>query len=583
VSNEATLPARMASRATRKHKFQPDGRLLCSMAVAILLGILVVPPLLLLIKGGFVATAADGSSTFGLSGYRAIFWQRGFLDSVANSFGFAVGGACVAVTLGGTIAWLVERTNTPLKALAHVTTITSLATPYVLYVGAWLMLLGRAGPLNVYWRQLTGARLPLLNVYSMPCMIFIEGLLWSPMVFLLIGATLRHFNPELEEAARMSGAGGWQVFRRVTLRLSMPSVLALTMLVFIRSLEAFEVPALVGIPGHIHMLTTDVYESLQNIPPDLGAASALSTILLLLVGILLYGYGRLTRRAEQFATVTGKNFRPSLIDLGRWRWISAVVILLNFTMLLVLPLLILVWASLLPFYQPPSIAALSHLTWDNYAAVLHSSRYLGLIANTSIVAAVSATAVMLLASVTAWLRVRKAPGAVLLDQLGTIPLVFPGIILGVAVIQLFLSLPVGIYGTIWIIVWAFVINALPYGIRYSFTGMLQLHAELEEAATMAGASALTRFRRIVLPLLSPSMLAGWVFIFLLCTRVLSLPVLLSGPGSQTMAVAMFDLMSNGQTPELAALGLMWSLGMTLIVIAVRAATRGRGVGLQGHH
>jgi iron(III) transport system permease protein len=301
-----------------------------------------------------------------------------------------------------------------------------------------------------------------------------------------------------------------------------------------------------------------------------------------LVSVLLYCYGRLTHSAEQFATVTGKNFKPSRIDLGRWRYLTAGVIFGNFVLLLVLPVLILVWASLLPFYQPFTPSALKFVTLENYVNVLSSSRYVGLTANTMIISAVTATAVMLLASVTAWLRVRKVPGAALLDPLATMPLVFPGIILGVAVMQLFLSIPIGVYGTIWIIVWAFVINSLPYGVRYSFVGMIQLHKELEEAAIMAGARPFTSFRRIVLPLLSPSIFAGWVFIFLLSTRVLALPVLLSGPSSQTMSVAMFDLLNNGQVPELAAIGLLWSLSMTVIVALFHLFFRSRGMGIQEH-
>jgi iron(III) transport system permease protein len=169
----------------------------------------------------------------------------------------------------------------------------------------------------------------------------------------------------------------------------------------------------------------------------------------------------------------------------------------------------------------------------------------------------------------------------MLDQLATTPLVFPGIVLGVGVMQLFLTVPIGVYGTIWIIVWAFVINYMPYGVRYSFAGMLQVHRELEEAAAVSGASSVTGFRRVVIPLLSPSLIAGWLFIFLLATRVLSLPVLLSGPSSQTMAVAMFDLWGNGQGPELAALGLLWSLAMTSIALIFYFIARRSGVGLQG--
>jgi iron(III) transport system permease protein len=552
------------------------------LVLAVILSILVLPPLLFLVQGSITVTDATGATSYTLSRFAQIVQQRGFADSAMNSFIFSVGSAVLALVLGGVMAWLVERTNTPLKGLAYLTTIISMGTPYVLYVSAWLLLLAKSGPINNWYRDFTGTNKLLIDVYGLTGMILVEGLLWSPLVFLLLGATLRNFNPELEEAARMAGAGTWATIRRITLRLSMPSILALAMLVFIRALEAFEVPALVGLPGRVHVLTTDIYDTMHiTMPPDLGAASALSVLLLVLVSILLYFYGRLTRNAERFATITGKNYRATQMNLGRWRYPAAGVLVLMFFLLLVLPLIILVWASLLPFYSSFSWRAFARITPDNYKNVLNSSRYITLIGNTFIIALVTAFATMLIASFTAWLSVRKAPGAALLDQLATTPLVFPGIVLGVGVMQLFLRVPFGIYGTVWIIVWAFVINYMPYGVRYSYAGMLQVHRELEEAAAVAGAEPITGFRRIVLPLLSPSLIAGFLFIFLLATRVLSLPVLLSGPSSQTMAVAMFDLWGNGQGPELAALGLLWSFAMTCIALTFYFVARRSGVGMYG--
>jgi iron(III) transport system permease protein len=404
----------------------------------------------------------------------------------------------------------------------------------------------------------------LINVYSMPGMIMVEGFLWSPLAFLLVGATWRNTNPELEEAARVSGAGTWMTIRRVTLRLSLPSILALAMLVFIRAIEAFEVPALVGLPGRISVLTTDIYgDMVAQAPPDIGGASALSVVMLALVLVLLAVYGRLSRHAERFATITGKGFRPRPFDLGRLRYAAAGILVLNFLLLLLVPIAMLAWVSLLPFYQPLSMAALARVTLDNYRTVF-SPDHVGLIANTLLVAVATATLAVALTFLAAWLAVRRAPGAWVVERLATIPLVFPGLILGIAVMQLFLHLPIPLYGTLGILIWAFVINYLPYGMRYSAAGMLQIHRELEESAEMCGASAFMRLRRIVAPLLAPALLAGWLFIFLMAARVLSLAILLSGPRSQTMAVTLFDLWTNGQGTELAALGLIWSMLMAMI-------------------
>ena len=548
----ATLWSRLAAYQT----------LLVAAVLIVVLAALVLPPFVFLLKASVVDAQRGGE--WSLANFEAVLGSRRFLVTSANSLVFAAGSAVVALAIGWTTAWIVERTNTPLKPLAYLTAIISLGTPYILYVTAWLLLFGKAGPINQLYRTLTGTSDVLINVYSMPGMIMVEGFLWSPLAFLLVGATLRNANPELEEAARVSGAGTWMTIRRVTLRLSLPSILALAMLVFIRAIEAFEVPALVGLPGRISVLTTDIYGNMvAQAPPDIGGASALSVLMLALVLVLLAIYGRLSRHAERFATITGKGFRPRPFDLGRLRYLAAGILVLNFLLLLAVPIAMLAWVSLLPFYQPISTAALALVTLDNYRTVF-SPDHVGLIANTLLVAVATATLAVALTFLAAWLAVRRAPGGWVVERLATIPLVFPGLILGIAVMQLFLHLPIPLYGTLGILIWAFVINYLPYGMRYSAAGMLQIHRELEESAEMCGASPLMRLRRIVAPLLAPALLAGWLFIFLMAARVLSLAILLSGPRSQTMAVTLFDLWTNGQGTELAALGLIWSMLMAMI-------------------
>jgi iron(III) transport system permease protein len=548
---------------------------LLAALLILILAALVLPPFLFLLQSSVADPQQGGWS---LVHFEAVMGSRRFISTSVNSLIFAAGSAVLALTIGWISAWIVERTNTPLKPLAYLTAIISLGTPYILYVSAWLLVFGKAGPINQLYRNLTGAPGVLIDIYSMPGMILVEGFLWSPLAFLLVGATLRNSNPELEEAARMSGAGVLATIRRVTLRLSLPSILALSMLVFIRAIEAFEVPALVGLPGRISVLTTDIYSNMvAKAPPDIGGASALSVLMLVLVLLLLYAYGRLSRRAEKFATITGKGFRPRPFDLGWLRIVTAAVLVLNFVLLLVVPVAMLAWVSLLPFYQPPSAAALKLLTFENYRTVF-SPDHVGLIANTLMVSVTTATIAVLLTFLAAWLVVRRGPGAFVIDRLATIPLVFPGLVLGIAVMQLFLRVPIPIYGTLGILVWAFVINYLPYGMRYSASGMLQVHRELEESAEICGASPFMRLRRIVAPLLAPALLAGWLFIFLMAARVLSLAILLAGPRSQTMAVTLFDLWTNGQGTELAALGLMWSMLMAMIAMVFYALARRSAAG-----
>jgi iron(III) transport system permease protein len=300
-----------------------------------------------------------------------------------------------------------------------------------------------------------------------------------------------------------------------------------------------------------------------------------------LVSVLLYYYGRISRMADRYASVTGKGYRPRPFDLGRWRWLGGTLVAANFLVVLALPMAALLWMSLMPFMGRVSLSALRLLTLDNYAALLDSSESWELALNTVIVSAAAATIAMLLTVIAGWLAARRRPGGAVLDQLTTVPLVFPGIVLGVALIEIALRAPFALYGTLWIIIIAFVIRYMPYGMRYAYSGVLQIHRELEEAAGACGASRLQSLRRVVAPLLSPAIVSGWLFIFLIGAKELSLAVLLAGPGSQTMAVAMFDLWQNGQAGEVSALGLVWSLLMTVCALSSFLLMRRHGVAAFG--
>ena len=536
----------------------PTGPL--SLVTLVVLAVLVLPPIGVLLQVSLTETNVDGSAgALTLRHYAQLFADPHLYASAVNSVVFATAATVVSLLFGGVLAWIVERTNAPMKGLAYLTTIVSLGTPYILYVTAWLFLLGRSGPFNDWYRSLTGETGVMFDVYSLWGMVLIEGFLWSPLVFLLLSATFRASNAEMEEAARMSGASIFDTVWRISLKLAWPAILAMALFVFIRNLEAFDVPVLVGTPGRVTLLTTDIYLATKEVPPLLGHASAFSVVLIVVVSALLLLYGRVSRSAERYASVTGKGFRPRPFDLGRARWVGGALILVNFVLVLGLPLLALLWSSFSPFVRPMRWAGLKTLTVKNYAAVFKASGYVDLAVNTLLVAAGAATAAIVIATAAAWIAARRRRGGTALDQLATLPLVFPGIVLGVAMMEMALRSPVPLYGTLVLIALGFLIRYMPYGMRYAYSGVLQIHRELEEAAGVAGAGPMGVLRRVVVPLLSPALLSGWLFIFLIAAKELSMAVLLSGPGSQTMAVAMFDLWTNGQGGELSALGLLWAL------------------------
>ena len=240
-------------------------------------------------------------------------------------------------------------------------------------------------------------------------------------------------------------------------------------------------------------------------------------------------------RAARFATVTGKGFRPRTIDLGRWRYLTAAIFILYFVVIVLLPFLVLVWSSLQKFYSAPSWAALSRLSarflprGARLSAVLRRPCW-----NSLVLAVGSATIVMLVSAVISWIVVRtKIPGRWLLDNLASLPLVFPGLVLGLAIMICYLYLDIGVYGTLWIMLIAYVTRFLPYGMRYNSASMLQIHKELEESAAMSGASWGMTFRRIVLPLLKPGLLAGWIYVVIVSIRELSSSILLYSPGHRS--------------------------------------------------
>ena len=542
----------------RDRRFSPLVLALC----AILL-LFVLPPALFLAYVSLHATQPDGSlGALTLDNYAGLFRGRFFLSSLANTFLYAVGSAVLSIVLGTLQALIVERTNTPGRGVVLPGAVISLGIPHVLYVVAWLLILGRAGPVN---DLLAAWGLSPFNVYSLWGMILIEGIGFSPLVFLLMSPVLRSIDASFEEAAMMSGASPLRAFFGITLRLGLPGLLALLLLVFIRAFEAFEVPALVGLSGNINVLTTDIYQTSHSTGlPDYGQSGAYAMSLLLVVGLLLFWYGRLAARGHRFQTVLGKGYRPRRIDLGRARWAGSALLLVLFLLVTGLPALMLLFVSFQPFYEGATATALSRFTLDNYALLLRPGAFRDSLVNTVILGAVTASLVVPLAALCAWLAARRKPGAWLLDQIANAPLVFPTIVLGVAFLYVFVSLPLPLYGTLTSLIIASSVRYLPYGMRYAFAGALQIHVELEEASAVAGASQTGTFLRVVLPLLAGTLASAWLLVFLLCVQVVSLPLLLAGPGSQVIAVTLFDLWQNGQATELAAMGMVW----VVLIVAV---------------
>lgn len=536
------------------------------LALALVLLLLIVPPLVFLVRTSFYTTTFTGAfDQFTFRFYVGLVKDPLFLTSLLNTAVYAIGSATVAISLGVVQAWIVERTNTPLRRYVFLVSIISLGIPSVLYTISFLLLLGHAGPANQIMDFFFGTGRRGIDVYSMWGMIVIEGIDFAPLAFLLLSSVFRSTDASFEEAAMVSGAGVSRTFRRVTMKLALPGVYALLILIFIRAFESFETPAFVGRPGGIYVLTTNIFENIQvDEPPNYGQAGAFAIALLLIVSGLLYWYNQLSRRAERYQTITGKGYRPKVMDLGRWRYLTAGVLVLLFLVIIGFPVGIVVYAALQPFYEGVTLDGFSTMTLDNFRQVLKPGSFRDSIFNTVILGVATASAVGPFTLLCAWLAVRRYRGAWLLDQLATMPLIFPSIVMGAAFLQVFLESPVPLYGTLLSIIIASSVRYLPYGMRYSYAGVLQVHGELEEAAALAGASKPKTFLRVVAPLVAPALITCWLFVFLVSTKAVSIPILLAGPDSQVVAVTMFDLWENGQTVELAAMGVTWAAFMTVL-------------------
>ena len=552
------------------------------LCVAFTMYIAVVPLGFLLWQSFFTPQTATKDAVFTFGNYITAYTNPDTLRLFLNSVQFALGTATFAFLIGTTLAWINERTNTPFKSLFFALALIPLVIPGILFTISWILLASpKIGIINLtlmYWFNLSTAP---FNIYSMGGMIWVDGLHYSPAAFLLMTAAFRAMDPSLEESAMMSGANVFQVLWRVTLKLVWPAIFATVLILFVKAIESFEVPALLGLPVGIQVFTSAIYQAVHRYPSQVGLASSYAVTLIAITTVGIYFISRLSSSGSKYATMTGKGFRPRRIDLGRWRWLAAGVFFAYFSLIVVLPFLVLLWSSFQKFYAVPSIEALSRLTLDPYRFVLSYPNLSRSVMNSLMLAIGSATAIMLITSVICWIVVKtKLPGRWLLDNLASLPMVFPGLVLGLALMIFYLNVDVGVYGTMWILLIAYVTRFMPYGLRFNTTSMMQIHKELEESSAMSGASWGTTFRRIILPLLKPGLLAGWIYIMIVSIRELSSSILLYSPGTEVISIVIWELWENGQYVELSALGVLFIL--MLFVLVMLAQYAGKKFGIKEH-
>jgi iron(III) transport system permease protein len=527
-------------------------------------------PTVMLFYGSFTDGDLGERGSLTLANYVAAYADPDTYRLLVDSFVFAAGASLLSLAFAVALAWITVRTNAPLRRVFELTAIVPNIFPPVLIAIAWTLLASpTVGLLNAIFKGVIH-----LDIYSMPGLMFVEGLVLTPLAFLIVSAALRGMDPSLEESARMLGSSQWRVLRRITLPLMRPAILAALTLNFVRALESFDTPAIIALPARIEVFTTKIYrEALSAYPPDYNLAAAYGVSLLAIALVFVYLYRRFTARVESFATVTGKGYRPNLIDLGRWRYAAAALAAAILVLMVVAPVLMLALTSVLPYYQVPTLAAMQTATLKHYEYIFENERVYHALGTSLFLAIVGSTVAMALAGLIGYVTAKtKARGRGLLEGLTFLPWAFPSTALAIGLLWAYVQVPLPIYATVWILLIAYVTRFLPYGLRAVTSTVVQIHKDLEEASRASGGGLWTTFRRILLPLMRPGLIAGWILLATIFMREFSLSLFLYTPSSEPVGPLLYFMWLDGLTGPLAALGLLVSVVSTvLIVVASRYA------------
>jgi iron(III) transport system permease protein len=531
-----------------------------NIAIGVLLAYLVLFPLGMLVYSSLKDSELKlpfqiPGFTFG--NFVKIFSSQRLLEVALNSLIFVVGTVAVALVISVSLAYLFERTDIPGRRFLAPSTLAPMAVPATVMAVAWVLAANPAnGPIAVVVKRLTGYS---IDIYSLPGMILVAGIFGVPGVYIMLAPTFARLNLEFEEAAATSGAGWLTRTRKVVLPLTLPGISAAGMLLAVIALEEFAIPAILGTPNQIFVFSSLVQSALQ--PPsgqsNYGQASAYGVLLVLLSLVMIAAYRRQTRESHRFRVVSGKGYRATPVRLGRWRVPIAVVVTLYVLVAIILPILTLIWTSLTPFLQPISLDSVGSLGLANYTAIFTNPNLSNALVNTLVISLVTAT---LTAGFAFWLALASTRGGRLgraLFDLSFLVFAIPSVVLGVAVLFLYLFLPLRVYGTIWIIVIALTTRYIPRGSRMIQTSLLQLDTGLEEVGRVSGASNSTVLRRVVFPLAAPAVSRAWLWVFANSLGELPIALLLSNSDNRTVVVLLWDMIGESANyPEASALAVL---------------------------
>ena len=536
----------------------------------VIVGAPVVMVVLMSLRTGF--PGEGGPLT--LANFVDVYSDPGTYEVLVNTLFFAVGSVSVALFFAVPLSWLLMRTDIPFKKTFYVLLTVGILVPVFLRTIAWILLLSpRIGLVNQWLVQIFNLDGPPLSLYNIPGMALIQGVSFVPGAFFMLAAAYRSMDPALEEAAHTSGVSKLRTFWKINIPITMPAIAAVMVYLFMTGIAVFEVPAIIGLPARVLVLSSLIYTSTSPPTglPDYGTAGAYGGVMLLAGLIFAYFYVRLVKQGKKYTVITGRGYRPREIALGRWKWPAIAFVLLYLAMEVFIPFLVLVWASLLPYLQLPSAQALSTLTLKHYIAIPDYAGARPFI-NTFILMFGVPTVAMALSVLVSWVVIRtQVSFRGTLDTIAFLPHAIPGILVAVGLGYLGLAYRdyFPLYGTVFIIMVAHIINWIAYGTRTTNGVMIQVHRELEEAGKVAGASTPRVLWRIVLPLIAAGVLNSWIWIGMLSYREVTMALTLYTRNNVVISTIVWQFWGSGWIPEVSALGVVLIIFAVIVVGGMR--------------
>jgi len=507
-------------------------------------------------------------TAYGFDNFAALLnYPQIMLNTLSVSFAATL----MALVIGFIMAWILTRTNVPGRRVFE----QLMAVPYYLtpLLGAlaWSMLGSpESGFINQYWRAL-GGNGHLIDINTPYGIAWVMALFEGSVAFVMIGAVMKSMDPSLEEASQVIGASRLRTMLRITLPLVIPGVLGAAIFVFAEMLGSFAVALVLGTPNRYYVITTAIYQLIQQYPPRIQVAAAMGTSLFAVMFLMIFIYRRIVT-AGSYVTITGKAFRPGVADVGRLRYLLFGVCVLYLAASVVLPVVTLLFASV----QKIAVAfpAADNFTLNNFRAAMSMNAARSALSNSLILAFATATIGIALMGLLAWLIYRsRLPGAGLIEYVVMFPQAVPRLVFAFGMMWAWLVFPIPIYGTLWLLLIAYLTVFLPLGVRTIAGVMLQIDKSLDECAQMCGASWAFRMRTVSIPLLVPGLVAAWLLLFIASVRELGASILLMGPHSKVITPSIVESWFGTASELTATLALIQTLVVAAAVAVLVVVTR----------